>query len=83
MDHDGYKKNSIFLRIFQKYKLALVTKCPLKKFFFLLHGKMTKIGASPAVSMTPLVRYDTAGAGDLEFERLWLPLKRISIKKIT
>jgi hypothetical protein len=33
--------------------------------------------------LTPLVRYDTAGAGDLEFERLWLPLKGISIKKIT
>jgi hypothetical protein len=30
--------------------------------------------------MTPLVRYDTAGAGDLEFERLWLLLKGISIK---
>jgi hypothetical protein len=32
--------------------------------------------------LTPLVRYDTAGAGDLEFERLWLPLKGISIEKI-
>jgi hypothetical protein len=29
--------------------------------------------------MTPLVRYDTAGAEDLEFARL--PLKGISIKK--
>jgi hypothetical protein len=37
-----------------------------------------KIGAS-AVSMTPLRRYDTAGAGDLEFQKLWLPVKRISI----
>jgi hypothetical protein len=32
--------------------------------------------------MTPLVRYDTAGAGDLEFERLWLSLKGISMEKI-
>jgi hypothetical protein len=31
--------------------------------------------------MTPLVRYHTAGAGDLEFERLWLPSNGISIKK--
>jgi hypothetical protein len=31
--------------------------------------------------MTPLVRYDTAGAEDLEFARLWLPLKGISVKK--
>jgi hypothetical protein len=38
-------------------------------------------GAASAVSVTPLVRYDTAGAGDLEFERLWLPLKGISIEK--
>jgi hypothetical protein len=28
------------------------------------------------------VGYDSAGAGDLEFERLWLPLKGISIKKL-
>jgi hypothetical protein len=27
------------------------------------------------------VQYDTAGAGDLEFERLWLALMGISIKK--
>jgi hypothetical protein len=27
------------------------------------------------------VQYDNAGAGDLEFEWLWLPLKGISIKK--
>jgi hypothetical protein len=33
------------------------------------------------VSLTLLVRYDTAGAGDLEVGRLWLPLKGISIKK--
>jgi hypothetical protein len=33
--------------------------------------------------MTPLCPYDTAMSGDLEFERLWLPLKGISIKKIT
>jgi hypothetical protein len=39
-------------------------------------------GATSAVSLTPPVRYDTADAGDLEFERLWLPLKVISIKKI-
>jgi hypothetical protein len=26
------------------------------------------------------VRYDTSGAGDLKFERLWMPLKGISIK---
>jgi hypothetical protein len=31
--------------------------------------------------MTPLRQYDTAEAGDLEFERLWLPLKGISIKE--
>jgi hypothetical protein len=30
--------------------------------------------------IAPLRRYDTAGAGDLEIERLRLPLKRISIK---
>jgi hypothetical protein len=30
--------------------------------------------------MTPLVRYDTAGAGDVVVKRLWLPLKEISIK---
>jgi hypothetical protein len=30
--------------------------------------------------MTPLVLYDIAGVGDLEFERLWLPLNGISIK---
>jgi hypothetical protein len=35
-----------------------------------------------AVSFTPLGRYDIAEAGDLEFERLWLPIKGISIKKI-
>jgi hypothetical protein len=35
-----------------------------------------------AVSMTPLRRYDTAEAGDLEFERLWLLLKGIFIKKL-
>jgi hypothetical protein len=33
--------------------------------------------------MAPLKKYDAAGARDLEFERLWLPLKGISIKKIT
>jgi hypothetical protein len=33
------------------------------------------------VSMTPLRRYDTTEAGDLQFERLWPPLKGISIKK--
>jgi hypothetical protein len=38
-------------------------------------------GAASAVSLTPLVQYDTAGAGDLQFERLWLALKGISIKK--
>jgi hypothetical protein len=27
------------------------------------------------------IAIDTAEAGDLEFERLWLPLKGISIKK--
>jgi hypothetical protein len=31
--------------------------------------------------MTPLRRYDTAEDGDLEFERLWPPLKGISILK--
>jgi hypothetical protein len=31
--------------------------------------------------MTPLRRFDTAEAGDLEFERLWPPLRGISIKK--
>jgi hypothetical protein len=41
-----------------------------------------KVGA-PAVTMTPLKQYATAGAGDLEFERLWLPLKGILIKKVT
>jgi hypothetical protein len=33
------------------------------------------------VPWKPLVRYDNAGAEDKEFERLWLPLKGISIKK--
>jgi hypothetical protein len=33
--------------------------------------------------MTPLRQYDTAEAGDLEFERLCPLLKGISIKKIT
>jgi hypothetical protein len=37
--------------------------------------------AAWAVSMTPLRQYDTAQAGDLEFERLWPPLKGISIQK--
>jgi hypothetical protein len=32
------------------------------------------------VSMSLLKRYDTAQAGDLEFKRLWLPLKGISTK---
>jgi hypothetical protein len=32
------------------------------------------------VSLTPLRQYDTAELWDLEFERLWLPLKEISIK---
>jgi hypothetical protein len=31
--------------------------------------------------MTPLRRYDIAQAGDLEFERLWLLLKGISLQK--
>jgi hypothetical protein len=31
--------------------------------------------------MTPLRRYDTTEAGDLEFEMLWPPLKGISIEK--
>jgi hypothetical protein len=30
--------------------------------------------------MTPLRRYDTAEDRELEFERLWPPLKGISIK---
>jgi hypothetical protein len=34
-----------------------------------------------AVSMTPLCKYDTAVTLDLIFERLWLPVKGISIKK--
>jgi hypothetical protein len=38
--------------------------------------------AERAVSMTPLCQYDTAVPRDQEFERLWLPLKAISIKKI-
>jgi hypothetical protein len=38
-------------------------------------------GATSAVSLMPLVQYNSAGARDLEFERLWLPLKEISIKK--
>jgi hypothetical protein len=33
--------------------------------------------------MTPLRRYDTPEASDLVFERLWPPLKEISITKIT
>jgi hypothetical protein len=33
--------------------------------------------------MTPLRRYDTVQVWDLDFERLWLPLKGISIQKIT
>jgi hypothetical protein len=37
--------------------------------------------ADTAVSMTALCQYDSAVPGDLEFERLWLPLKGISIKK--
>jgi hypothetical protein len=36
-------------------------------------------GAASAVSMTPLVQYDTTCAE--EFARLWLPLRGISIKK--
>jgi hypothetical protein len=32
---------------------------------------------------TPLCQHDTAVPGELEFERLWLPLKEISIKKNT
>jgi hypothetical protein len=39
-------------------------------------------GVNDAASMTRLVRNDTAGAEELEFARLWLPLKGISIKKI-
>jgi hypothetical protein len=35
-----------------------------------------------AVSLTPLCKYDTAVTLDLIFERLWLPLKGITIKKI-
>jgi hypothetical protein len=35
--------------------------------------------AAWAVSMTPLRRYDTAPARDLEFERLWSLLKGISM----
>jgi hypothetical protein len=31
--------------------------------------------------VTPLSQYDTAVPGDLEFERIWLPLKGISIRK--
>jgi hypothetical protein len=38
-------------------------------------------GATSSVSMTPLRRYDAASARDLEFGRLWLPLKEISILK--
>jgi hypothetical protein len=34
-----------------------------------------------AVSMTPLCKYDQAVVLDLIFERLWLPLKGISIEK--
>jgi hypothetical protein len=37
--------------------------------------------ADTVVSMTPLCQYDTAVPRDLEFERLWLPLQGISIKK--
>jgi hypothetical protein len=40
-----------------------------------------KFGVS-AVPLTPLVRYNTASAGDLDVERLWLSLKGISIKKL-
>jgi hypothetical protein len=39
-------------------------------------------GAASAVLLTTLVQNDTAGAGEQEFERLWLPLKGISIKKL-
>jgi hypothetical protein len=38
---------------------------------------------STVVSITPLSQYDTDVPGDIEIERLWLPLKGISIKKIT
>jgi hypothetical protein len=31
--------------------------------------------------MTPLHQFDTAVPGDLEFRRLWLPLKEKAIKK--
>jgi hypothetical protein len=34
-----------------------------------------------AISITPLSKYDTAVTLDLIFERLWLPLKGISIEK--
>jgi hypothetical protein len=50
-------------------------------------GVNDTVGAASVISAMQtflvLVRYDTAGAGDLEFERLWLPLKGIpvSIKK--
>jgi hypothetical protein len=42
---------------------------------------MQTLFKSTTVSLTPLCQYDTTVTGDLEFERLWLHLKRISIKK--
>jgi hypothetical protein len=56
--------------------------CKLSSKLHRTSGVIDTASAASAVSLSLLVRYDTAGAGDLEFERLWLSLKGISIEKI-
>jgi hypothetical protein len=57
--------------------------CKLGLNSYRLSGVIDTADAASVVSVTPLRRYDTTEARDLEFERLWLLLKGISIKKIT
>jgi hypothetical protein len=59
-----------------------VQLCKLGSKTYHLSGVIDTADAASAVSMTSLRQYDTAEDRDLEFERLWLPLQGISIKKL-
>jgi hypothetical protein len=55
------------------------------QFSFNFHKSLDAVNdtavACTVVSLTLLCTFDTAVQGDLIFDRLWLPLKGISIKK--